>query len=121
MLRSKQLKQISPRLGRKASPPDGVYEGMHDRRSRRSIGHELVDAVFDAYVSWRERSAAVELSYRDWIRASPGERAVAYDRYVRALDREEHAAGVYGALVRQAELTPAGSDLRPRRGSLESG
>jgi hypothetical protein len=93
---------------------------MYERRPWR-IAEPLIDAVFDAYVAWRERSAAVQLAYRDWVSAEAAERGSAYDRYVKALDREEQAAGVYGALVRQAELTPAGSGSAPRRGSRGSG
>ena len=85
---------------------------MHERRAR-TAGSELIDAVFDGYATWRERSAAVELAYRDWSMAGANDRERAYALYVGALDREEHAAAVYGALIEQAALTSLGADSAP--------
>ena len=70
------------------------------RTSRRAGAHtQLVDAVMDAYVTWREESAAVAATYENWRRASRGGRPTAYDSYVTALDREEHAAAMYRHLI----------------------
>ena len=63
----------------------------------------LIDAVMDGYVAWREECAAVEAAYRRWHQAPRDERAVAYDHYFAALDREEYAAGEYRRLVELAE------------------
>jgi hypothetical protein len=81
---------------------------MYERRARAEVSN-LIDAVFDGYATWRERSAAVELAYRDWNTAAADDRARTYAVYVGALDREEHAAAVYRALVKQAELTSRGA------------
>jgi hypothetical protein len=75
-------------------------------RKRSSIASpfsDLVDSVLDGYVTWREKSAAVEAAYRSWRAAAPAERAVAFDDYSAALDREEHAASEYRRLVELAE------------------
>jgi hypothetical protein len=63
---------------------------------------ELIDAVMDAYIEWREESAAVAAAYRTWNNAPAHERTLAYDNYVAALDREELAAYVYLRLVERA-------------------
>jgi len=64
---------------------------------------DLIDAVMDGYVQWREESAAVEAAYSSWCLAAPDERAVAFDNYFAALDREEYAAAEYRRLVELAE------------------
>ena len=66
---------------------------------------ELVDALMDEYVSWREESDAVSKSYSAWSRATRDERWLAYAAYVAALDREEHAAFAYRCLVEQVQAT----------------
>jgi hypothetical protein len=63
---------------------------------------QLVDTVIDAYVTWREESAAVTASYEDWRRAPRDGRDAAFHAYVAALDREEDAAAEYQRLVEQA-------------------
>ena len=70
---------------------------------------ELIDAVMDAYITWREDSAAVDASYRTWRHAPVHERALSYDNYVAALDREELAANEYMRLVEQAEASAISS------------
>lgn len=64
---------------------------------------QLVDALVDGYVSWREESDAVGESYRTWTRAVGDERRLAYAAYVAALDREERAACTYRRLVEQTQ------------------
>ncbi len=63
---------------------------------------ELIDAVMDAYIDWREDSAEVKATYRAWNDAPVHQRALSYDNYVAALDREELAANLYRRLVEQA-------------------
>jgi hypothetical protein len=62
---------------------------------------ELIDAVMDAYIEWREESAEVTVAYRTWNNVPAHERALSYDNYVAALDREELAANVYMRLIEQ--------------------
>ena len=64
---------------------------------------DIIDAVMDGYVNWREESAAVEDGLSHWRRASPDQRTVAFEDYFAALDREEHAASEYRRLVELAE------------------
>jgi hypothetical protein len=81
-----------------------VLQSMHRKRpSAMTRISDLIDAVMDGYVSWREESAAVEAAYRNWRRAAPDEEAIAFDDYTTALDREEHAASEYRRLVELAE------------------
>jgi hypothetical protein len=63
---------------------------------------ELIGAVMDAYIEWREESAEVTAAYRTWNNAPAHERALSHDNYVTALDREELAANVYMRLIEQA-------------------
>lgn len=74
-----------------------------NRSSQCAATHtELIDAVMDGYVNWREESVAVAASYQHWSRAPRDARASAYDAYAAALDREEHAASEYRRLIEQA-------------------
>jgi len=66
---------------------------------------ELLDMLEDSYVQWRDESRAVAESYRTWHSAAGSERDVAFDRYVAALDREEHAACGYRRVVERAYET----------------
>ena len=81
-----------------------VYTIMNLKRSSSvSTISELIDAVMDGYVNWREESAAVEAAYHTWRGASPDQRTLAFDDYFAALDREEQAASEYRRLVESAE------------------
>jgi hypothetical protein len=60
---------------------------------------EIVDAVIDGYVAWREQSAVVSLTYERWSCAEPAERESAFADYSAALDREEWAAARYQWLI----------------------
>jgi hypothetical protein len=62
---------------------------------------ELIDAVMDAYIEWREENAEVTAAYRTWNNAPAHERTLCHDNYVAALDREELAANVYMRLIAQ--------------------
>jgi hypothetical protein len=74
-----------------------------NRTSRRAAARtELFDAVMDAYVTWREESAAVTATYENWRCAARDERSNAYDEHAAALDREEQAAFAYQGLLEQA-------------------
>ncbi len=64
-------------------------------RPRPASRLDLLDTVMDSYVNWRNKSRAVDESYRRWTVATGGERGVAFDQYLAALDREEHAAHGY--------------------------
>jgi hypothetical protein len=63
---------------------------------------DLLDATIESYVNWRDESRAVAESYRTWSFAVGRERDAAFDRYVAALDREEHAACGYRRVVERA-------------------
>ena len=60
---------------------------------------ELLDALMDSYLRWRDESRAVADSYRNWRSAPRRSRDVAFDEYLAALDREEHAACGYRRVV----------------------
>jgi hypothetical protein len=56
----------------------------------------------DGYLTWREKSMAVAVTYENWRCSLRSESPGAFDAYFKALDREEHAAGAYRRLLEQA-------------------
>ena len=78
-------------------------------RRRPSAGEpspEIVDAVIDGYVAWREQSAVVAVAYERWSCAEPADREWAYADYSAALDREEWAAARYQWLISRVSTRP---------------
>lgn len=80
----------------------------------------LIDDAFDAYLEWREESAEVWHAYKRWNGAPAREARRKFWAYRAALEREEHAARVYGRLVSRLEAmareraeTRRRSPLRP--------
>ena len=69
------------------------------RIANRSTQRALVDEAFDAYLQWREESAEVWHAYKRWKGASAREARRTFWAYRAALEREEHAARVYGRLL----------------------
>jgi hypothetical protein len=67
--------------------------------------NQLIDAMIDCYVGWREECAAVAASYENWSRAERREKKLAFSAYVAALDREEQAAANYRLVAEQ--IAPA--------------
>jgi hypothetical protein len=64
---------------------------------------DLLDPLMDSYVRWREESRAAAESYRNWRSATRSGRDVAFEEYVAALNREEHAAHSYRRVVEQTQ------------------
>jgi hypothetical protein len=79
--------------------------GMNLKRAPRThlARLERLDALMDSYLHWRDESRAVAESYRKWRCASRLGRARAFDEYLAALDREEHAACGYRRVVEQTQ------------------
>jgi hypothetical protein len=74
------------------------------RSARRDADRlDLLDATMESYSNWRDESRAVAESYRTWSFAVGRDRSAAFDRYLAALDREEHAACGYRRLVDRAQ------------------
>jgi hypothetical protein len=71
----------------------------------RTARLERLDTLMDSYLHWRDANRAVAESYRSWGSAARPDRDVAFDEYVAALDREEHAAWGYWRVVEQSERT----------------
>jgi hypothetical protein len=65
-----------------------------------SADRQLVDDTLDAYIEWREESAAVRDAYRRWSTAPVSHETEAFLEYVATLDNEEHAANLYAQLIR---------------------
>lgn len=61
--------------------------------------HVLIDDTVDAYVDWREESAAVWDAYERWECASAADARLAFAAYWAAVDREERASNVYAGLA----------------------
>ena len=80
------------------------------RPPRTRAAHlELLDALMDSYLRWRDECRAVADSYRNWRSAPRPSRDLAFDEYLAALDREEHAACGYRHAVEQTQ----GDLIRP--------
>lgn len=69
---------------------------------KRRIDRQLIDEAFDAYLGWRNESAEVWHAYRRWRSASRREARTTFWAYSAALEREEHAALLYGRLLARA-------------------
>jgi hypothetical protein len=69
---------------------------------KRRVNRQLVDETFDAYLVWRDECAEVWRAYRRWRDAAARDARAAFGRYSAALEREEHAAHVYGRLLDRA-------------------
>ena len=66
----------------------------------------LVEGTVAAYKQWQAECAAVRRAYRRWVAASAAEKSFAFDDYIAALDREEHAASRYARLMIRARELP---------------
>jgi hypothetical protein len=64
---------------------------------------QLTDRAFQHYLEWRDETSTLEHAYETWVKAARPERPFAFAAYMAALDREEHAAGLYEAAMREAE------------------
>ena len=73
------------------------------RTRDNSTERPLIDDAFDAYLEWREESAEVWHAYKRWNGAPAREARRKFWAYRAALEREEHAARVYGPLVSRLE------------------
>jgi agmatine/peptidylarginine deiminase len=78
----------------------------------QGIHHSLIDDVMDAYIAWREESAAVESAYRRWATALSTDAACAHAAYVAALDREELASSDYEETLRRSTIEHARDSRR---------
>ena len=60
----------------------------------------LVEEAFRRYADWRQQSSMCEVAYREWA-TSAGSRdsAIAFAKYMAALDREEQAAWHYETVL----------------------
>jgi hypothetical protein len=62
---------------------------------------DLLDALMDSHLHWRDECRAVAESYRNWRFAPGPRRDGAFAEYLAALDREEHAACGYRRAVEE--------------------
>jgi hypothetical protein len=67
---------------------------------------QSIDVLVQHYVSWREECYAVADAYQRWDRCARGQREAGYAAYIAALDREEHAAGVYAEQIEHVKRIP---------------
>ena len=84
-------------------------------KSKTAPSVELLDALMESYVTWREESAAVNASYHCWKLATLDERGAAFGDYLSALDREEDAALQYRRLVERVGAAAPGREATPPR------
>ncbi len=67
------------------------------------VRSELVDALVDAYVEWREECLALAQAYQRWSSGSAADRDLAFAAYRAALDREQQASSIYADRSRRVE------------------
>jgi hypothetical protein len=110
-----------PKSARMSARPD--TRGPCDQNSpfAGGGGREIVDAMIDDYVTWREACAAVAGSYENWRRSDPPDEKLAFSVYVAALDREDQAAAAYQRAVGQVATALAGRDSSSLEGSSRDG
>jgi hypothetical protein len=65
---------------------------------------DLIDAMLDSELAWRESVGAVGGAYRTWCAASDHDRGLSFSCYVAALDQEEAAAAAFAASSLQLEI-----------------
>jgi len=67
--------------------------------STTAFAQRMIDELVERYISWREESSAVRMTYQRWADSDCRERRLAYAGYLAALDREERAAQTYASQV----------------------
>ena len=60
----------------------------------------VTDEFRYSWVLWREACESVHSAYRFWTTCEPDERKFAFEVYLAALDREEHAARLHARRAR---------------------
>ena len=60
---------------------------------------ELIDALIESYVEWREECATLRQAYERWMSFPAWEREFAFVAYTAALDREQQASIVYSSCI----------------------
>jgi hypothetical protein len=68
----------------------------------RSVRDKVIDDVMDAYVAWREVSAAVDHAYRRCSTSRWTDPGGAFAAYASTLDREEMASLYYEQVLQRA-------------------
>src|SRR5918996_3571835 len=64
---------------------------------------ELIDALMEAYVEWREECATLRRAYERWLSFPTWERELAFAAYTAALDREQQASIVYSNWIERVQ------------------
>jgi acyl-CoA reductase-like NAD-dependent aldehyde dehydrogenase len=72
---------------------------MRTNTPNDSLRRRLVEQSIERYVDWRQACAAVHHTYERWSRSPAEDRALTFAAYRAALDQEESAATLYGALL----------------------
>ena len=74
-----------------------IHERQRPPRGRSSQGESrsLLDEFIDSWVCWRVACADVRSAYGRWEGAKAPQRALAFESYRAALEREEQAALAY--------------------------
>jgi hypothetical protein len=83
------------------TPPTVTFLNVQRNKANKSLPERLVDEAIERYVDWREACAAVRHTYEQWLRAPADERQRSFAAYGAALDQEESAATLYGAVVKR--------------------
>jgi len=78
------------------------FRGSGRQPVSKAQADQTIDDLVDAYVSWREESLVVRETYDRYLRRHGREAAESFCGYLAALEREEHAAGVYARTIERA-------------------
>ena len=66
----------------------------------------LTDEFLESWVRWREACEDVHSAYRVWVTCEPEMSELAFEVYLAALDREEHAATIHARRSADAAAQP---------------
>jgi hypothetical protein len=73
----------------------------------------VADEFLYSWVRWREACEHVHTAYRFWETCEPNESKFAFEVYLAALDREEHAALIHARRSKALAAGEAASAARP--------
>jgi hypothetical protein len=94
--------------GRAPEEVDQVKTEVDEVKTR--VRPELIDAMMDLYVDWREECITLRKAYERWSSVRLAERELAFAAYRAALDREDRASSIYADLVKSVERELEGSN-----------
>ena len=81
--------------------PRPRFSTARGRPPKREVARS-VDELFESYLRWREACDDLRAAYERWDDCPPGQRVLAFDGYLAALEREERAAHAHSQVSRRS-------------------